>query len=95
MLGGFATLKQWIAGAAVKQALIDDPGKGFDARPTQILLQGGGFMHGRGLRESNEQDVSEFGIAQTFEQFQHFFGLGAASLSFELALVGLAGIEKE
>jgi hypothetical protein len=69
MLGGFAALQQGIAGAAVKQALIDDPGEGLDVRTTQVFLQGGGFMHGRGLGQGDEQDVVKAGSRRRSRSF--------------------------
>ena len=63
MLGFFAALQQRITGPAMKQALIDHPGEGFDMCAAQIVLQRGSLVNRRGLGKREEQDVSEGGIA--------------------------------
>jgi hypothetical protein len=48
---GFALTQDRIVRAAVEQALIDDPGEGFDAGAAEVFLQVGGFMDRRGFRQ--------------------------------------------
>ena len=67
MLGVLAALQQGIAGAAVEQALIDDPRVRLDVGAAQIVLKRGGFVHGRGLGQGDEQKVREGRIAQALE----------------------------
>lgn len=95
MLGGFAALQQRVAGAAIDQALIDDPRERLDVRAAQVFLQRGGFMHGGGLRQGDKQDAGELRVAEAFEEFQHFLGLGIAGLPLEFPLICFAGIEQK
>ena len=95
VLGVGAALEEGIAGVAVEEALIDDPGEGLDAGAAEVCLQGGGLVHGGGLGEGDEEDVGVGGITQALEEAEDFFGLGTAGVALELALIGLAGIEEE
>ena len=44
-------------------ALVDDPPERCDARPCQIRLQPGSFMHGGGFRKRHQQDAGKVAIA--------------------------------
>ena len=59
--------EQWVGGAGVGEALIDDPRKGLDVGAAEIGLKCGSLVDGRGLGQGDKQDVSENRITQVLE----------------------------
>ena len=80
-----------VLGGGEEEALVDDPGEGFDAGAAEVGLEAGGFVDGGGFGEGDQEDLGDGGVAKGGEEVAD--GLGhVARGAGDFAVVGFGGV---
>ena len=90
-----ALTEQRVAGAGRRQAAVDDPGEGLDARAPEVGLEPRGLGHRRGLRQRHDDHLRVLGILQAHQGRDHPPERALDGRPGELAMIGAGGVQEQ